>query len=220
LFMMAYFCGRKRFSVLWFLLVPGILVVSGIPMVLVGESPLFAVNIYLGQTDLYSKITYNYPNLYAMMGDALNVDQMTLGMYSRVGLVLCVAALGSVAAYMMVKRKQLSHPSMVLLGAWCVLCCVFFLPRMHERYGIVGEVLLLCWAVWLKKPRALAYALLSLVPILSAYAQYLFQVPFFSLQLGGAMNLVLVCLISWEVVLSLRADDSLPEETVSQETAL
>ena len=80
LFMMAYFCGRKRFSVLWFLLVPGILVVSGIPMVLVGESPLFAVNIYLGQTDLYTKITYNYPNLYAIMGDALNVDQMTLSL--------------------------------------------------------------------------------------------------------------------------------------------
>ena len=219
LFMMAYFCGRKRFSVLWFLLVPGILVVSGFPMVLVGESPLFAVNIYLGQTDLYSKITYNYPNLYAIMGDALNVDQMILGMHSRVGLVLCVAAIGSVAAYMMTRRKQLSNSTLVLLGAWCVLCCVFFLPRMHERYGIVGEVLLLCWAVWLKKPRALLYALVSIIPILSAYAQYLFQVPFFSLQLGGVMNLVLLCLVSWEVVLALRVDETLPAES-QQETAL
>jgi len=220
LFMMAYFCGRKRFSVLWFLLVPGILVVSGFPMVLVGESPLFAVNIYLGQTDLYSEITYNYPNLYAIMGDALKVDQMTLGMYSRVGLVLCVAAMGSVAAYMMSKHKQLSDSTMVLLGAWCVLCCVFFLPRMHERYGIVGEVLLLCWAVWLKKPRGLVYALLSLLPILSAYAKYLFQVPFFSLQLGGVMNLVLLCLVSWEVVLALRADDTIEAAENLQETAL
>ncbi len=205
LFMMAYFCGRKRFSVLWFLLVPGILVISGIPMVLVGESPLFAVNIYLGQTDLYNKITYNYPNLYAIMGDALQVDQMTLGMYSRVGLVLCVAALGCVAAYMMSKHKQLDDPALVLLGAWCVLCCVFFLPRMHERYGIVGEILLLCWAVWLKKPRGLLYALLCILPILSAYAQYLFQFPFFSLQLGGVINLLLVCLVTWEVVQTLRA---------------
>lgn len=209
LFMMAYFCGRKRFSVLWFLLVPGILVVSGIPMVLVGESPLFAVNIYLGQTDLYTKITYNYPNLYAIMGEALNVDQMTLGMYSRVGLVLCVAAIGCVAAYMMSRRKQLSDATMVLLGAWCVLCCVFFLPRMHERYGIVGEILLLCWALWLKKPRGFLYALLSIIPILSAYAQYLVQVPFFSLQLGGVMNLVLMCLLSWEVVLAIRAEGQL-----------
>lgn len=205
LFMMAYFCGRKRFSVLWFLLVPGILVISGFPMMLVGESPLFAVNTYLGQADQYSQITYNYPNLYAIMGDALEVDQMTLGMHSRVGLAIGIAALGCVAAYMMSKHKLLDQPAMVLLGAWCVLCCVFFLPRMHERYGIVGEILLLCWAVWLKKPRGLLYALLSIVPILSAYAQYLFQIPFFSLQLGGVMNLVLICLLSWEVVLALRA---------------
>lgn len=215
LFMMAYFCGRKRFSVLWFLLVPGILVVSGFPMVLVGESPLFAVNIYLGQTDLYSEITYNYPNLYAIMGDVLKVDQMTLGMYSRVGLVLCVAALSSVAAYMMSRNKQLSNPTMVLLGAWCVFVCVFFLPRMHERYAIVGEVLLLCWAVWLKKPRGLAYALLSLVPVLSAYAKYLFRYPFFSLQLGGVLNLILLCMLSWEVVLALRSEPT--QEELSQE---
>ena len=205
LFMMAYFCGKKPFSVFWFLLVPGILVISGVPMALVGESPLFAVNIYLGQTDLYSKITYNYPNLYAIMGDALNVDQMTLGMHSRVGMALCIAALGSVAAYMMLKRCKLDAPTLTLLGAWCVFCCVFFLPRMHERYAIVGEVLLLCWAVWLRKPRALLYVLLSMLPVLSAYSKFLFTIPFFSLQLGGVMNLCLMCLISWEVVLALHA---------------
>ena len=204
LFMMAYFCGRKRFSVLWFLLVPGILVASGIPMMLVGESPLFAVNIYLGQTDLYSRITYNYPNLYAIMGEALEVDQMILGMHSRVGMALCIAALGAVAAYLMAFRRQLDHPSMVLLGAWCVLCCVFFLPRMHERYAIVGELLLICWALWTCKPRAFLYVLLSMAPVLSAYSEYLFRKPFFSLQLGGVMNLVLLALLSWEVVTALR----------------
>ena len=219
LFMMAYFCGRKRFSVLWFLLVPGILVVSGFPMVLVGESPLFAVNIYLGQTDLYSKITYNYPNLYAIMGDALNVDQMILGMHSRVGLVLCVAAIGSVAVYMMARRKQLSNSTLVLLGAWCVFCCVFFLPRMHERYAIVGELLLVCWAVWLGKPRALGYVILSMAPTLSAYAQYLFQQSFFSLQIGGAMNLVLLCLLTWELAKALQAAPVAPDDGTVKELA-
>jgi hypothetical protein len=82
---------------------------------------------------------------------------------------------------------------------------VFFLPRMHERYAIVGEVLLLCWAVWAKKPRALVYVLLSMLPVLSAYSKFLFTIPFFSLQLGGVMNLCLLCLLSWEVVLALRA---------------
>jgi len=58
------------------------------------------------------------------------------------------------------------------------------------------------------------------LPILSAYAKYLFQVPFFSLQLGGVMNLVLLCLVSWEVVLALRADDTIEAAENLQETAL
>lgn len=94
LFLIAYFAGRKRFSLFWFLTVPGVMLLTSLPMALIGESPLFVVNIYLGQTGMYSEITYNCPNLYAILGDALQQKQVTLGMFSRTGLCLCVAALG------------------------------------------------------------------------------------------------------------------------------
>lgn len=199
LFLIAYFRGRKRFSFLWFLLLPGILVASGVPMALVGESPLFAVNIYLQQAGQYSKATFNCPNLFALMGEAVGGKQMFVGMFSRTGVVLCVAALGGMAVWMISKKTMLTEQTTVLLGAWCVLCCLFFLPRMHERYGIVGELLLLCWAVGVGKPRGFAYVLLGLLPTLSAYAQYLFRNPFFPLQWGGFMNMALLGLMTWEL---------------------
>ena len=76
---------------------------------------------------------------------------------------------------------------------------------MHERYGMVGEVLLLCWALCLRRPRGFVYVILSVLPVMSAYAYYLFKASFFSLQLGGAMNLVLFLLLTWELVCALRA---------------
>ena len=209
LFLVAYFCGKKRFSALWFLLVPGILVASGVPMMLIGQSPLFAVHIYAGQTELYSQITYNCPNLFALMGDAIGNKQMINGMFSRTGMVLCIAALGGMAVWMMVKRVRLTDRMAVLMGAWCVLCCVFFLPRMHERYGIVGEVLLLCWAVAVGKPRGFAYVLLGLLPTMSAYAEYMFRNPFFPLQLGGAMNMALLGLLTWELLRETRGTEAI-----------
>ena len=99
LFLIAYFAGRKRFSLFWFLTVPGVMLLTSLPMALIGESPLFVVNIYLGQTGMYSEITYNCPNLYAILGDALQQKQATLGMFSRTGLCLCVAALGLLCAF-------------------------------------------------------------------------------------------------------------------------
>lgn len=200
LYIIAYFCGQKRFSLLWFLAVPGVLVLSGLPMALIGESPLFAVNVYLGQTSLYQEITYNCPNLFALMGDALNNSQAVLGLFSRTGMALCVAALGVMAVRLIGGRATLNARATVLLGAWCVLCCVFLLPRMHERYGLVGEMLLWCWAAAEGKPRGYLYALAAMAATLSAYAQYMFRYPFFSLQLGGLINLAVLCCLTWEVV--------------------
>lgn len=218
LFVMAWFCGNKRFSLLWFLAVPGILLLSGVPMMLVGESPMFAVNIYLGQTDLYTEITYNCPNLYALMGKAIGGNKAILGMFSRTGMVLCIGALGMMLVWLTARRAKLAPlatfasqakfapQATVLLGAWCVFCCVFFLPRMHERYAIVGELLLICWAVSLNKPRGYAYVLIELLPTLSAYAKYMYREPFFSLQIGGFINLTLLCALTWETVRAFSGD--------------
>lgn len=208
LFMMLYFCGRKRFSLLWFLLVPAILIASGLPMALAGQSPLFALNIYMGQTSLYSEITYNYPNIFALMGDATIVTQTVNGMLSRTGVVLCVGALGGMALWLISRRAELEGRNILLLGAWCVLCCAFLLPRMHERYAIVGEALLLCWAVCEMKPRGFAYVLIGMLATLSAYAEYMFGNPFFPLQIGGALNLVVLCALTYEAIRVVRGGKS------------
>lgn len=206
LFIILYFCGQRRFSLLWFLLVPAILVASGLPMALVGQSPLFAVDIYLGQADLYSKLTYNYPNLFAIMGDAAVVKQSINGMFTRTGIALCATALGMMAVWLIRRRAVADGCKALLLGAWCVLCCTFLLPRMHERYALVGEALLLCWAVCEMKPLGFAYVLLGTLATLSAYAEYMFRHPFFPLQVGGVVNLAVFCALTWEVILAFRAD--------------
>ncbi len=197
LFLIAYFAGRKRFSLFWFLAVPGVLLLSSLPMALIGESPLFAVQIYLGQTGMYSEITYNCPNLYAILGDALQQKQATLGLFSRTGLCLCIAALGVAAVWILRSRREVSGQDAVLLGAWCVLCCVFFLPRMHERYAIVGELLLLIWAVCRNRPENWCCVVLNALATLSAYSEYMFRRPFFPLQLGGVMNLAVLLYLSF-----------------------
>ncbi|MEG0513885.1 MAG: hypothetical protein RR653_14340, partial [Clostridia bacterium] len=150
--------------------------------------------------------TYNYPNIYALMGEAIGNKTMILGMFSRTGMALCIAALGGMAVWLITKKVTLQSRATVLLGAWCVLCCVFFLPRMHERYGIVGELLLLCWAVCLWKPRGFVYVLLGMLPVLSAYAEYMFRHPFFPLQWGAVLNLILLGLLTWEVLREVRVE--------------
>ncbi len=194
-----YFC-EKKFSLWQFLIVPAIWLASGLPMALVGQSPLYAVTCYMTQAETYTVPTFNCPNLYALLGEAVSGKRTIQDMLSRYGMALCGVSLGGMLTFLVVKKAKFKDRAVLLLGAWCVLCCVFFLPRMHERYGFVGEVLLLCWAVCLGRPRGFAYVLLGMLPVASAYCEYMFRHPIFPLQLGGAMNLVLLGLLTWELL--------------------
>lgn len=207
--MVAYFCMEKKFSVLWFLLIPAVWVASGIPMALIGQSPFYAVSVYFQQTDLYSNATFNCPNLFAMLGDALVSNRMIQGMWQRYGLVLAIAALGGMATWLIYRHKTVDSRTLMLLGAWSVLVCIFFLPRMHERYGIVSEVLLALWAVALWKPRGFFYVALGMLPTVSAYCQYMFKQPIFSLQWGGVLNLVLLLLLTHELITRTKTEPAI-----------
>ena len=206
LFVIYYFV-EKKFSIWQFLIIPAIWVATGFPMAFFGQSPLYAVTCYLGQMEMYPVPTYNYPNFYALLGDALGNKQMIHGMFSRYGMGAALAGLGGMTAWLIGKKARLTNRALLVLGSWCVLCCVFFMPRMHERYGLVGEMLLLCWAVCLGKPRGFAYVLLGLLPVASAYCKYMFRYPMFSLQLGGFLNLILMGFLTWEVIREVRAAD-------------
>jgi Gpi18-like mannosyltransferase len=211
----AYFCREKKFSLLWFLLIPAVWVATGVPMALLGQSPLYAVTVYLGQTGMYTQPTFNCPNFFALLGDALTGKQMTQGLWQRLGLVLAIGSLGGAAVWLIIARKALSERAILLLGAWCVLVCLFFLPRMHERYGMVGDVLLLLWAVAVNRPRGYAWVLLGLAPTLSAYCQYLYANPIISLQLGGALNLALLMILTWELTREVDACPALAPNSVA-----
>lgn len=211
LLLLAWFLREKRFSLLWFLLIPAVWVATGVPMVLLGQSPLYAVTVYLGQTDLFVKATFNSPNLFALMGDALGTKAAGLGMWQRYGLALAMAALGGMAVWMIRQNRKLTDRVMLLAGAWCVLCCVFFLPRMHERYCMAGEILLLVWAVALWKPRGFVMMLWGWLPTVSAYCEYMFRKPIFSLQVGGFMNLVLLGGLTWELVQAVKQCPPMPD---------
>ncbi|MFH1880544.1 MAG: hypothetical protein ABIK64_07095, partial [Bacillota bacterium] len=195
-----YFCFEKKFSILWFLLIPAVWFIVRIPLQLMDSGMATAAEFFSTQTSAYSAATMNAPNLHALLGDAVKSPLLSKALWEHYSIILTVTALGSMATWMVWKQVKLDKKTALLLCAWSVLTCVFLLPHMHERYSIVGEILLLLWAVLLHKPRGIFYVLLSMLPVISAYCNYLLDREAFSLQLGGAMNLVLLLMLTWELV--------------------
>ena len=213
LFLFVYFCNEKKFSFLWFLALPAVLISSGIPLVLVDQSPLYGITNYMGQIDTYSYMTYNYPNLFAIVGDIHANSQMVVGMHSRFGMVLCLVVLGCMLVFCVRKRAVMDPRRILQLAVWSIWCCVFLLPRMHERYGFVGEMLLACWVLVSGRKRDILCLLLNALAILSAYASYLYLAEFFSLTIGGLMNFAALGIFTWSMLRDLNTNSLTVDET-------
>lgn len=202
LFILMYFCGRKPFSLLWFLLVPAVMTAVSLPMGLIGGSPLQIFDTFFAQFGEHSStLVLNYPNWYALLGEGAEASALyTPVMVGALAILFCAAAV-----YLITRKTVLQGAQIALVGAWCVLLCVFFLPRMHDRYAIVGEVLLLCYALLCRKPAMLAALALCFIAALNAYATYLIS-PFLSTGMAVALQTACLILLTREVYLSAKPD--------------
>ena len=200
LVILLYFCSEKHFSILWLLLIPAIMLLTSLPMGLMEMSPMQIFRAYFAQTGEHQTcLALNYPNIYALLGESAETYRLLAPV--GVGLLALVFCLS--AAWMIRRKTVLKGQSVILAGAWCVLMCTYLLPSMHDRYAMVGELLLLSYAlVSRSKTGALATALCVLAT-LNAYTAYLatplFPTGFAMLLLAG--GLALVC---WELYKVLK----------------
>lgn len=153
-----YFAKRK-FSAANFLIVPAVFLIGDLPALLAGRGVTETLSIYLNQTDEYPELTLNYPNLYYfLMGD--------YELFASVGVLLMLIVLALLAVYIIYNRWDISAQSMVTLALLCTMICLYFLPAMHERYGLVTDILSLMYFM-VKRKRSYVPIIINLSSLLS-----------------------------------------------------
>ena len=154
--------GRKLrlADALVFLLV---LFAAALPALLGGKSVQQIIAIYVGQTGLYSGLTYNAPTLFGLMNTA-GLDPYA---YGNFGMALALGAAMVLLAVAMPRAQRMTREDMVHVSLLLVLTVVFLLPRMHERYFFMADILAVTLAA--KDRRAALPAALIAAASLSTY---------------------------------------------------
>lgn len=124
---------RKDISLLHFLIVPLVNFVMCLPAILMGRSIKECMMIYFSQTGTYTQLTLNYPNLYSIFGEVFKKQSTVL-------VIFTVAIVGIIIFYIFSKNVKIEN-NIIRLALLFSILMVYFLPRMHERYGFLAEVL-------------------------------------------------------------------------------
>ena len=154
--------GRLRLSdALVFL---GTLVLTALPALLGGKGVGQILAIYMGQTGLYTGLTYNAPTLFGLMNTAgLNVYA-----YGSFGIALAMGALLAMLAFALPRARRMDAEDFLRTALLMVLLVVFCLPRMHERYFFLAGALAVALAARSRRalPAAVLIELASLSTVL------------------------------------------------------
>ncbi len=182
-FFLIWYFYRRRFSVLNFLLIPVVMIVTSLPAVVYGRSVFDTFRIYFGQTDTYHFMAMNIPNIWLLMGG--NYD------YNKKPAVFVTIAVFIFLVWVLRWRKDLLDTPKSALSVMCFTwwTALMFLPGMHERYGYLLDVMLplaaLAEGVSLRMHRAAGsapvrlagywiIAILQQIVSLITYSKYLF----------------------------------------------
>ena len=137
-FLFAYFV-KKKFSVLYFGLIPVMMVILSIPGLIMGRSIAEVFTIYLNQTGSYKSITMNYPTFWNLLQSA-NMDAFYINM-KKTAIALTVVVIALLMVAWIVKKVPMTTRNMIYMAFLLAYTCVLILPSMHERYGYLYEIL-------------------------------------------------------------------------------
>lgn len=158
------FCGRvKARHLAWF---PIVNLAASLPAMVCGRSPGNILKIYLNQTVSYPHLDMNAPSFYRLFSGA------DFSLFDSVGVMTGgLAALG-ILYLVLLRRERMTDRAILKLFFLSALLVPYFLPRMHERYFFLADVLVLL--VVLLDRKKWPWALITVFASFNAYAYYLF----------------------------------------------
>ena len=162
---------KKKMKIQHFLWLPIMYFIGIIPSWIAGKNLWELLTVYLfqanGEMDIY-KLSHKFPNVYQIIG-----TDSFLREYADAGIYFTLAVLMVLMYYIARKNFTFTKDLIIRTGMFFVMVVVFFLPHMHERYGILADVLSVIVAF--SNPRKFYVPLIAVGCSFAGYTMYLAQ---------------------------------------------
>ncbi len=195
-FLLIMWLKKKTIRFRDFIWVPVIYVLSAVPAWMMGRDIKELLLIYFEQSGAYPWGTLEYPNIYALLGEAMP-DMRHAAEVSGAGVFMTVILLGCIAYYFYTKKVKLTGELMVTLSLFTVALIVYSLPHMHERYGFLIDLLGIIYGVLnvKKMPVVCGFMLVSVL----SFMPYLIAVHIVPIQYVAIALLGLIVYVGYDL---------------------
>lgn len=181
---------RKKFSILHLLWIPVAIQALCIPALIGGGSFDIAYRAFFNWVGEYPYMYYYYPNIWTYFQEA------PYYVFGKVAIVLAFTALLMFAVLFVQSARKHSLQDCLEYVAWTTMTCAMLLPCMHERYNFTAEIVLPICAIFNRRLRLPALALILIA--MQCYGQSYLGWNRISPYALAAGNLLLYFYLTWK----------------------
>lgn len=213
-FFLIMWLKRRTIQLRHLLFIPVIYAVSAVPAWMLGRSFKELMLIYFNQSATYPWGTLEYPNIYALIGEAMP-DMRHAAEVSGAGTFMTIILLGCLAYYLYSKNIKLTNELMVTLALFTVAVIVYTLPHMHDRYGFLIDLFAVIYGVQncKKLPVTCGFILVSII----SFMPYLIAVHIVPIQYVAIGLLALILFVGYDLYRQISKEpESNPAATEDQ----
>ena len=205
-FFVIMYLKKKNINLIDFVFIPLVYLIMQLPAVIFGRPLKDLCLIYFDQSNYYPWGTLQYPNIYALLDETIesthHMDEIT-----GAGTFMAIILMGFLAYYICRKNIKITTDISVATALFSVALCVYSLPHMHDRYGILIDMLAIIYAVLRPKklPVAIGFMLISLL----TFMPYLIAVSIFDIRTLAVGQLVLIVYVGYDLYKLITAQESI-----------
>ena len=181
---------RKKFTILHLLWIPVAIQALCIPALIGGGSFDIAYRAFFNWVGEYPFMYYYYPNIWTYFQEA------PYYVFGKVAIVFAFVVLLMFAVLFVQSSRKHDLQDCLEYVAWTTMTAAMLLPCMHERYNFIAEIVLPVCAVFNKKLRIPALALIVIAT--QCYGQSYLGWSRVSPYALAAGNLVLYFYLTWQ----------------------
>ncbi len=200
-FVLAMLIARPAPFRVW-LIAPAVLLATLIPAWLAGWPAADLLLIYFRQVETFKAVALNAPNIWMIL-DSVGIDSAP---FAGLALAAAVGACGAYAARFGATARMLTQPMLLRVALLSPLIVAGLLPRMHERYFLLADILSIAVALTSRERSAWRVPVLIQAGSTLALLAYMTGVSALA-AIGGVMMLTATVLVATPL-LSRAANDN------------
>ncbi|MCR5654818.1 MAG: hypothetical protein K6G07_04190 [Lachnospiraceae bacterium] len=194
---------KKKIALKHFLWLPVVYFIAVIPSWIAGQNLWDLLTVYFfqanGEMDIYA-LSHKFPNIYQIIG-----TDSFLREYADAGVYFTLAVLMVLLYYMARKDFTFTKSLILRMGMFYVMVVVYFLPHMHERYGILADLLAVAIAMTDFK-RYFYVPLVAVTCSFAGYQMYLRQDTVIPLWVYAIAYLLLMLKLGFDIYREITAE--------------